>query len=330
MAKTVKIQPAELPKIRIAISTSVLFDMSRPKAIFDDHGEAAYIRHMIKNRDNPLPLGRHFEGLKHIFNSELNDVVVISRNNPITARRAIMTLQQHGVTPAQLLFTSGRSPVPYLKAYNLNRFLTTHAQDAEDGQAAGILSNFYDPSHIASAAPRKRLIKNFRSSAQPQKPVYTGHQHETVFDLDGVLFDQESERVFKAQGLAGYREHEGKNRDQSLNSGPAFKYLKVLDAQNDHFAPGRPPHIISIVTARGKEAAIRAIETLAKWGININGESHFLEGRSKTPILEIMAARASAEGMTIELLDDQGRHVLGAAEAGIFAGIVPGFASAPS
>lgn len=333
MAKTVKTQPTELAKpnkIRIAISTSVLFDMSKPNAIFKEHGEDAYIRHMVRKKDKPLPLGQYFDSLKNKFNHDLYEIVVFSRNNPITARCAIMTLQHQGITPAQLIFTCGRSPVPYLETYGIQRFMTTHKQDAEDCHTTGILATLYDPSHIAAVKAGRKLKADFQTSSlstQPQKLVYTGPQDHTVFDLDGVLFDQESEHVYKDQGLPGYREHEGRNRDVPLNPGTAYRYLKALDAQNDHFAPECPPHIISIVTARGKEAAIRAIETLAKWEINITGEAHFLEGRPKTPILQIMAARAHKEGMTIEFFDDQIRHIKDAAAHGIFAGQVPGFSA---
>jgi 5'-nucleotidase len=42
-------------------------------------------------------------------------------------------------------------------------------------------------------------------------------QLRVVFDLDAVLFSDESEKIYKKHGLYEFLEHEKKNRDEPLH-----------------------------------------------------------------------------------------------------------------
>ncbi len=42
-------------------------------------------------------------------------------------------------------------------------------------------------------------------------------QLRVAFDLDAVLFSDESEKIYKQCGLYGFLEHEKKNRDKPLH-----------------------------------------------------------------------------------------------------------------
>jgi 5'-nucleotidase len=42
-------------------------------------------------------------------------------------------------------------------------------------------------------------------------------QLRVVFDLDAVLFSNESEKIYKQHGLPAFLEHEKKNRDKPLH-----------------------------------------------------------------------------------------------------------------
>lgn len=42
-------------------------------------------------------------------------------------------------------------------------------------------------------------------------------QLRVAFDLDAVLFSDESEKIYKQHGLSAFLEHEKKNRDKPLD-----------------------------------------------------------------------------------------------------------------
>lgn len=85
----------EVKKIVYGVSTSVVFDMSEADRIFKQSKEA-YIEYMIEHADDPLPLGVGFEHIQAAaMLPEHIDIVIMSRNSPLTARRALKTLEIH-------------------------------------------------------------------------------------------------------------------------------------------------------------------------------------------------------------------------------------------
>ena len=330
-------------KIVKGISTSILFDMSEPARVYDEQGPAAYIDYMAKNADEPLPLGPYFKQLKSAFNahSDFMEVVICSRNSPLTARRAINTLTQNGITPERMIFTSGKSPVPFLKAYGILQFHTTNLQDAQDAMAEGIQPMYHDPQAQKQAkvialnkSDHENVISLSEHKASILKEKYNGQAHwHYVFDLDGVVFDQEGEKYFQEavkdfgfeKGLQKYRDYMRQLKQSPMKAGPAFNTLKTAADINSRYAGKQKPLILSIVTAQGAEAAIRAIETLHAWGIEFNGSAHFLAGGPKQEILRIMQQQSEIAGVPCEFADDQAKNIEQAKYAGMFAGRVLGF-----
>ncbi len=326
------------------ISTSVLFDMSEPDRVFKEEGKDAYIAHMKKHADEPLPLGRGFKHLKQAFeNPEFEEVVLCSRNSPITARRAIITMQNEGITPGRMFFTNGQSPVPFLEAYGIKHFYTASLKDAAAGNREGIFSTYYDleknkkinnPDDGLSVkqsddAPKARataMQKPMPSGMPAVRPIFNGAVvGHHVFDLDGVVFDGRSEEFFQKHGLQAYDEYEKSLRNVSMDHGPAYNLFHHYNGVNKRYAGDEKPYGISIVTARGNNSALRAIETLYQWDEDVSGSAHFLAGTPKQPILEVIASLALENRQSIEFYDDQAKNVDMGNNAGILSGQVLGF-----
>jgi 5'-nucleotidase len=111
------------------------------------------------------------------------------------------------------------------------------------------------------------------------------HPHEVriAFDGDAVLFSDEAERVFQAQGLNAFQQHERDKAAQPLAGGP-FKPL--LEALHRLQAEGTSSMRIrtALVTARSAPAHERAIRTLMDWNIEVD-EAMFLGGLPKGEFL---------------------------------------------
>lgn len=342
------------------ISTSVLFDMSEPDRIFREQGKDAYIAHMRDHADKPLPLGHGFKHLKQAFkNPEFEEVVLCSKNSPITARRAIITMQKEGITPGRMFFTNGQSPVPFLEAYGIKHFYTASLKDAVAGNKAGVFSTYYDleknktinnpemggkrkkpetgnivalhrsedETQRAQTDTDRANIVSMRSKLPPNiRQVFNGKViGHHVFDLDGVVFDSTSEEFYQKHGLQEYDAYERSLHSVPMNHGPAYGLFHHYNGVNKDYAGDDKPYAISIVTARGNNPALRAIETLFQWDEDISGSAHFLAGTPKQPVLEVLAYMALERGQSIEFYDDQAKNIDMGINAGILSGQVPGF-----
>ncbi|MGH1378721.1 MAG: 5'-nucleotidase [Alphaproteobacteria bacterium] len=331
---------AKKEKMIKGISTSVLFDMSEPDRIFKEKGKEAYIAHMKEHADKPLPLGRGFKHLKKAFeNPGFEEVVLCSKNSPITARRAIITMQNEGITPGRMFFTNGQSPAPFLEAYGIKHFYTANRKDAIDGNKAGVFSTYYDlAKNTKTNNPSEEIVpktevsddnKIVKMRQLPEgipelRTIFNGKMiGHHVYDLDGVVFDSESEDFFQDHNLEAYDDYEKKLRDVPMNAGPAYDLFKHYNDVNNRYVGDSKPYGISIVTARGNNAALRAIETLYQWDEDVSGSAHFLAGSPKQPILHVLSQMAQDKGQSIEFYDDQSKNVDMGTEAGILSGQVP-------
>ncbi|SDZ53483.1 5'-nucleotidase [Jannaschia faecimaris] len=137
-----------------------------------------------------------------------------------------------------------------------------------------------------------------------------------AFDGDAVVFSEESDLIYKNDGLKAFFEHEQINAKNPMNAGPFGQFLKKLsELRAEHiFEPGVSKVRIGLVTARNAPAHERVIHTLRAWGAPAD-EAHFVGPNSKAPFLRAMGAHI--------FFDDQEKHVLGAASV-VAAGHVPG------
>ncbi|HEX5806608.1 MAG TPA: 5'-nucleotidase, partial [Macromonas sp.] len=111
------------------------------------------------------------------------------------------------------------------------------------------------------------------------------HPHEVriAFDGDAVLFSDEAERVFQAEGLSAFQHHEASKASQPLAGGPFKPLLEALHhLQSEGTAQMRLR--TALVTARSAPAHERAIRTLMDWHIEVD-EAMFLGGLPKGEFL---------------------------------------------
>ena len=110
-------------------------------------------------------------------------------------------------------------------------------------------------------------------------------QLRIAFDLDAVLFSDESEKIYKEQGLEKYIEYERENRLTPLNEGPLKRFAESIGRMQEKLRHLDPcPIRTYFVTARGEDVGERAIRTLEKWGLVLH-ESRCLNGGDKGPLL---------------------------------------------
>jgi 5'-nucleotidase len=219
----------------------------------------------------------------------LVEVVVMSRNSPETGIRVLKTIRAEGLPISRSAFTAGESVVDYLEAFDVDLFLTTSIPDAQ---------RVIDSRACAAAVLTSR----------PQSPsTIPEGQVRIAFDGDAVLFDEESELVYRKEGLAAFHLSEDSNQDVPLKEGPYATLLKKLSRLQDRlpvrveFSPVR----IALVTARNSPAEMRVLKTLRAWKVYID-EAFFLGGVEKSRVLKAFKPHI--------FFDDQDIHLATAAE----------------
>ncbi len=297
----------------IGITSTALFDLSEADTIFRKTFEAdpdaaidAYRRYMEERETEPLAPGTGFYLVKALMSlnqfkpegeSPLVEVVVMSRNSPETGIRVFHNIRQQRLDITRSAFTGGESVVDYLDAYDVDLFLTTNPKDAQrviDSDTCAVAIVKEPPSDIEKI---------------PEGQV------RLAFDGDAVLFSDESEIVYKAEGLARFQHLENEQKDIPLKDGPYATLLKKL-ARLQERLPHRvevSPIRIAIVTARNSPAEMRVIKTLRHWGVYVD-EIFFLGGLDKAKILKAFKPHI--------FFDDQDVHLDPAAK-NIPAGKVP-------
>ena len=193
----------------VAISSRALFDFEEENRVFEEglaHGaapgfkpDAAYMKLQLERLDVPAKPGVAFSLIKKLlaFNEapksleetlrperpkQRVEVVILSRNDPVSGMRVFRSAQHYGLNILRGTFNRGEPPWRYLKPLNANLFLSTHLSDVRAALDAGVpAAQVYPQSAQASLA----------------------HPHEVriAFDGDAVLYSAEAERADQAQCL---------------------------------------------------------------------------------------------------------------------------------
>jgi 5'-nucleotidase len=272
-------------KLVVAISSRALFNFEEENRVFDGGDAAGYMRLQLERLETPAAPGIAFSLIRKLlaFNETSQqrvEVVILSRNDPVSGMRVFRSAQAHGIALQRGVFTQGRSPYGYLRPLRAHLFLSANADDVRQALAAGF--------------PAARVLTESVLAG-------TNHPHEVriAFDGDAVLFSDEAERVFQKQGLEAFQQHEATKAAQPLPGGP-FKPL--LSALHRLQQAGNPQMRIrmALVTARSAPAHERAIRTLMDWKIQVD-EAMFLGGLPKGEFLR--------EFEPDFFFDDQTRHV---------------------
>lgn len=278
--------PPDTTKLHLAISSRALFDLSEEDKIFREHGQSAFRAHQDAHFDVApapgvgMPLVKKLLAVNALCASPepVVKLSIVSKNDPLCGRRMLRACEQYGLPVDQGIFTGGASRTPYLTLINASLFLTSDPLDTRDAIAAGI--------------PAAMLGGTVRQTA-PTDCI------RIAFDGDAVLFDDEAERIYKHSGLKAFRDHERIKRVLPLSPGPMHGFLAAIQSLRD--LPGMGDHFrIALVTARGMEAAERALNTLHQWGMKID-EAFFLGGKAKAGFLKQFNADI--------FFDDQEKHL---------------------
>ena len=281
-------------KLVVAISSRALFDFEEENRVFEQGQDRAYMALQLERLDQPAPPGVAFSLVRKLlaFNqpagpgaSQPVEVVILSRNDPVSGMRVFRSASHYGLAIQRGSFTRGQPPWRYLKPLHANLFLSAHLSDVRAALEAGVpAAQVYPQSARASEA----------------------HPNEVriAFDGDAVLFSDEAERVYQREGLTAFQRHETEKASQPLLAGPFKPLLAALQRlQQEGTADMRIR--TALVTARSAPAHERAIRTLMDWNIEVD-EAMFLGGLAKGEFLR--------EFEPDFFFDDQTGHIESAAQ----------------
>jgi 5'-nucleotidase len=274
----------------VAISSRALFDFEEENRVFEQGDDRAYMQLQLGRLEEPAKPGVAFSLVRKLlaFNTpevQRVEVVILSRNDPVSGMRVFRSAQHYGLPIQRGSFTRGQSPWRYLKPLNANLFLSAHLPDVRAALDAGVPAAQVYP-HSARA-----------SEAHP-------HEVRIAFDGDAVLFSDEAERVFQAQGLNAFQQHERDKAALPLSAGPFKPLLAALHRLQQEGTPQMRIRT-ALVTARSAPAHERAIRTLMDWNIEVD-EAMFLGGLPKGEFLR--------EFEPDFFFDDQTGHIESAAQ----------------
>ena len=150
--------PASLDdKLVVAISSRALFDLEEENRIFDAGDPEGYMRLQLERLDVPARPGIAHSMVRKLlrFNEGAPrvEVVILSRNDPVSGMRVFRSTQHYGLPVQRGVFTRGRPPWRYLRPLAANLFLSTNEADVRQALAAGVpAARVYPDSARASAA----------------------------------------------------------------------------------------------------------------------------------------------------------------------------------
>jgi 5'-nucleotidase len=258
-------------KLVVAISSRALFDFEEENLVFERRGEREYVALQFSRLDVPAKDGVAFPLVKKLlaFNTpgaQRVEVVILSKNDPVSGLRVFRSASRAGLQLERGVFTRGRSPYRYLDALKANLFLSANEADVM--------------SALESKVPAARVYPDSAQAAERH-----AGEVRIAFDGDAVLFSDEAERVFQADGLEAFTRHETEHVERPLPPGPFKPLLEALHRLQLAAGTDVPMRLrTALVTARSAPAHERAVRTLMQWNIDID-EAMFLGGLDKGEFL---------------------------------------------
>ncbi|HVF63668.1 MAG TPA: 5'-nucleotidase [Casimicrobiaceae bacterium] len=276
----------------VAISSRALFNFEEENRVFDPGDDSAYRKLQLARLEEPARPGIAYPLVRKLlaFNADgvrRVEVVILSRNDPVSGLRVFRSVKGASLGIERAVFTRGRSPYAYLAPLKANLFLSANADDVRAALSAGFpAAHVYLESNLVDSHPDEVRI---------------------AFDGDAVLFADEAERIYQAEGLTAFQSHEADRATRPLPPGPFKPLLEALHRLQIADDTDRVAMKLrtALVTARSAPAHERAIRTLMDWDIDVD-EAMFLGGMDKGPFLR--------EFEPDFYFDDQTRHVRSAGE----------------
>lgn len=270
-------------RLVIGLASSALFDLDESDTVFRSGGEQCYRDYQRENENKPLAKGVAFPFIKRLLslnklsdeNGALVEVILLSRNDPDTGLRVMNSIEHHKLNITRAVFLQGKSPLPYIPAFDIELFLSANPTDVSQAIRAGY--------------PAGQVMKG------NIKDDINDLELRIAFDFDGVIIDDEAEQIYhKNNDLEKFHENESLKQNIIHNPGPLNNFINRLAyiQQIEHFEVSqnlkyKPILKTALVTARNAPSHTRAIKTLRKLGIEIN-EAFFLGGIEKNKVLEII------------------------------------------
>lgn len=284
--------PVDLSEILvIGVSTRALFNLEEEERIFQEKNVRGFREYQLANEDKLLDKGTAFPLVESLLKlnqhvdkeSPIVEVVIMSKNSPETGVRVLKSIDHYKLPITRWAFSAGEPLAPFIKAFNVDLFLSKDEADVQKiiDSANCATALVYDPP------------ENFRSETDRVK---------FAFDADAVVFSEESERIYKEQGMDAFHKHEKENEDVPLSDGPFAALLRKLSDIQDYLPVEKElsPLRIAIVTARNAPSHMRVIKTLRKWNVYVD-EAYFMGGWPKAPVLEAIGTHI--------FFDDQESHL---------------------
>lgn len=275
-------------KLVVAISSRALFNLDESHAIFERDGVEAYCCYQVEHEDIALEPGVAFNLVEKLLSLNARDsatprveVILLSRNNADTGLRIFNSIKHHNLNISRAAFTRGESTHPYISAFGAHLFLSAEPNDVRKALEGGFAAATILPSNAAAVAGSD------------------SSQLRIAFDGDAVLFSDESERIFKRDGLDAFQSNETLEAKQPLPGGPFKSFLALLHRIQLDYPENESPIRTALITARGAPAHERVIRTLRAWNIRID-EALFLGGMDKGAFLKAFGADI--------FFDDQHKH----------------------
>jgi 5'-nucleotidase len=271
----------------IGVSSRALFDLEKENDIFNSESVDSYRKYQRENEMVVLEKGAAYYlvdallKLNNYSNQRLVEVIVMSKNSPDTGLRIHNSIKHYCLDITRSAFSGGEPLAPFLQAFDVDLLLTKHQEDV---QAA------IDMEQCAAAV----------IYAPPSDYLPDEEKIRFAFDADAVIFSDESEYIYKTEGIRQFQENEVSNEDVELKDGPFAKLIRVLSAIHNNIGSDKSPIKLSIVTARNSPAHVRVIKTLRKWNVYVD-QAFFLGGLPKDKILKALRPHI--------FFDDQRAHV---------------------
>lgn len=291
----------------VAISATALFDLSesenhllqllqqRPLTAVKEFRD-----YMTARENEPLSMGAGYPLIKALLNlnnhcndcnsadsdieAPLVEVVIVSKSSPDTGIQVLNAIREQGLNISRSAFVSGSAVAPYIADFNVDLFLTTNHDDAQQATDANICA-----CAILDATP----VDTYELDTD---------QLRIAFDGDAVLFDDSGELLYKQKGLQAFHDREADMHDLPIEKGPYAELLIKLSKLQARLPTtlNHCPIKIALVTARNAPADLRAIKTLRAWNVNVD-MAFFLGGLEKTAILKTFAPHI--------FFDDSVKHI---------------------
>ena len=277
-------------RLVIGVSSRALFDLSVENELFETQGVEAYCRYQVEHEKDYLMPGNGFRLIEALLNINKIpgqegrvEVIIMSHNSPDTSLRVFNSIAHYGLQISRAVLASGASLAPYLNAFHTDLYLSADEADVQAAIDSGIAAGIICCDRIQAVGENVEPLSQIR----------------IAFDGDAVLFSDESEQLYKEQGLEAFEENERLRANQPMNQGPFAKFLKTISDIQKDFPQDQAPIRTALVTARSAPAHERVIRTLRAWNVRID-EAFFLGGISKSDVLKAFGAQI--------FFDDQAVH----------------------